>query len=346
MFSKSRLVAAGAVVLALASVLSCKKSEDSTTLPSLSGTLRFSNLPSFVAPGDEVELKIGGVTHPDGGTIGYVISVTEGYNTVKDTLEEGETSFKYKVCDREYFDADTLRAFTVAGTAYADGYYSSTTGTQTLEIVKGGMTGGSINGILQDINDETFTEDGITYYARKIGDATWLRRNVVSRDKGRPYIDEAPMLDVFGSYLNWEDAKNACPEGYRLPTDADWVALCKALGAEDAEEHKVIAGVAGKLMVNATFNYEETVLWTYWKEVKITDESGLSVLPVGYANLSSGQKGAFSGLQEYAAFWTADEADADKAWCRYIYEKSPDLQIGAMDKASYGCSVRCVKEED
>ena len=344
MLVRNRTVVAGVAALTIAAVLSCKKDDDTTTLPSLSGTLKFIDLPSFVAPGDEVVLKIGGITHPDGGTVGYAISVTEGWQTVKDTLDEGVMSFTYKVCDREYFKEDTLRAFTVYGTAFADGYYSSSTGTQTLEIVKGGMTGGSINGISPDFSDEEIEVGGFTNYARRIGDAVWLRRNVVCTDKGLPYIGEAPMLDVFGSYLNWEDALTACPEGYRLPTDADWVALGKALGAEDAQEHKAIAGIAGKLMADATFNYEETVLWTYWPEVKISDESGLSVLPVGFANLSSGKKGTFSGLQEYAAFWTADEADADKAWCRYINEKSPDLLIEAMDRKSYGCSVRCVKE--
>ncbi len=344
MMQKSRIIVAAALaVLTVTAALSCNKDSDSTTLPSLEGTLKFKDMPSFVAPQDEVTFTLNGVTHPDGGAVGYSIAVTEGYRTVKDTLEDGVMSFTYKFCDREYFEDDTLREVSVSASAFADGYYSSSTGTVTLAIVKGGMRGGSINGLLPGLDDEAVTAGGITYYARKIGEATWLRRNAAIEGKGTPYMDAPAMLDVFGSYVNWEDAKTACPEGYRLPSEADWVALGKALGAEDAEAYRDIAGIAGKMMANATFNYEETLLWTYWPQVKITDESGFSALPAGFANLG-GKTGQFSGMNKFAAFWTADEAGTDTAWYRYLNEKEPDLKAGTADKNSFGASVRCVKE--
>lgn len=345
-FGTSQLHKCGIMIFAVAAfafATSCDKDSDSTTLPSLDGTLKFKDIPSFVEPQQEVTFTLNGVTHPDGGTVGYSITVTEGSTTVRDTLEDGVMSLVYKFCDRKYFDADTLRSVTVSGSAFADGYYSSSTGSVTVTIVRGGMTGGSINGLVKLPDDETFTSEGISYCARKVGDATWLRRNAVCADKGTAYMDSPAMLDVFGSYVNWEDAKTACPEGYRLPSEADWVALGKALGAEDAEAYRDIAGIAGKMMVNATFNYDETTLWTYWPQVKINDESGLSVLPAGYANLG-GKSGQFYGVKEYAAFWTADEADENEAYYRYLNEKEPDLKIGKADKTFFGATVRCVKE--
>lgn len=341
---KSRFIITAAAVLALAGVFSCKKNDDTTTLPSLNGTLKFKDRPIYVNPQEEVTFTLSGVTHPEGGTVRYVITVVEGYRTVRDTLDEGVMSMKYTFCDRKYFNADTLRDVTVTGTAFAEGYYSSSTGTVDVFVVKGGLTGGSINGILLNIGDESVSADGTTYYTRDNGEAgTWLRQNIAKEDKGVPYLNSPAMLDVFGSFLSWEDAKNACPAGYRLTTDEDWVKIAKAVGSgDDAKVHETISGtVAPHLMADATFNYEQSSLWTYWKGMDIDDKAGLSILPTGYANLSSG---SFSGVQQIAAFWTADENDADTAWYRYINEKSPELFAATADKKSFGASVRCVKE--
>ena len=345
MVSKSRIAAYIALGSALLCALACKKDEEDTSLPSLSGSLTFKSIPSFVNPQDEVTFVLGnGITHPEGGSVGYYYSITEGTRTVKDTLDEGVMSFTYKFCDHNYFDADTLRSTSVVAYAFADDYYSSSTGTQQIDIVKGGIKDGSIKGIFLSFTDSSFTSNNITYYASKVGGVWWLKRNVAAEGKGMPYVNSPAMLDVFGSYLNWEDAKTVCPEGWSLPSDEDWVNLAKDLGAENAKTHETIEGIAGKLMVDATYNYDEVKLWTYWPKVKITNESGLSVLPVGYANLSAGTDGQFSGLQEYAVFWTADECDSDSAYCRYIYEDKPDLAIGAYDKKSFGASVRCIKK--
>lgn len=340
---KSKFIITAAAVLALASVFSCKKDDDTTTLPSLNGTLSFKDRPIYVKPQEEVTFTLSGVTHPEGGTVRYVITVVEGYRTVRDTLDEGVMSMKYTFCDRQHFKADTLRNVTVTGTAFAEGYYSSSTGTQDVFIVNGGITGGSINGIVLNIGDETVHADGVTYYARNNGEAgTWLRQNIAKADKGVPYLNSPAMLGVFGSFLSWEEAKTACPEGYRLPTDEDWVKLAKHVGAgDDAKVHETIHGtVAPHLMADATFNYEKSQMWTYWKGMDIDDMAGLSILPVGYANLGAG---SFSGVQQIAAFWTADEKDENTAWYRYINERSPELYAGVGDKKSMGLSVRCIK---
>ena len=117
--------------------------------------------------------------------------------------------------------------------------------------------------------------------------------------------------------------------------------LGKSLGVTDAEVHKTIVGIAPQLMLDATFNYEQTTLWTYWKGMDISNKSGLSVLPTGWANLATGQ---FSGVKEYAVFWTADSHSDSEAYCRVIYERSQDVSIEHHDKESFGASVRCVKE--
>ena len=95
-----------------------------------------------------------------------------------------------------------------------------------------------------------------------------------------------------------------------------------------------------ELMGDLYFNGAK--MWEYWREVKITDELRLSVMPVGYGRVEDNSC-VFDGLYTYAAFWTADEADGQGV-CRYIYQDKDILYRGLMPKTDFAASVRCVKE--
>lgn len=73
----------------------------------------------------------------------------------------------------------------------------------------------------------------------------WVRYNgldwMTSNFKGgTPYYDESISIDdwdqaledfdTYGNLLTYEDAVALCPEGWRLPTDEDWMKLEEALG--------------------------------------------------------------------------------------------------------------------
>ena len=96
------------------------------------------------------------------------------------------------------------------------------------------------------------------------------------------------------------------------------------------------------LMGNAYFN--GNLMWEYWPAVgEITNASGLSIIPAGFAMLSSNAK--FVGLNEYAAFWTADTVADEEgmAYYRYIYCKEPEFTLGKADTKTFGANVRCVR---
>lgn len=44
---------------------------------------------------------------------------------------------------------------------------------------------------------------------------------------------EQNYLPVFGNLMNWEEACESAPEGWRLPTDEDWMALESAYGLDN-----------------------------------------------------------------------------------------------------------------
>ena len=332
-----------AALCALILAVSCKKEED-TALPSLTGSLNIQGVPSYVSPQDEVTFKINRITHPEGGNIGYAYSITEGYMTTKDTLDAGEMTFTYKFCDRKNFEKDTLRTVTVSAYAFADGYYTTYSSSYPVTIVKGGVgKDASIQGIEAGTTEII---DGITYYTCTVNGRTWLSRNLVRENVGIPYLNCDAMLDVFGSYMTYEQAQTACPEGYQLPNDRQFLELVLDEVYEDTLL-KDIPGVAGQLMANALFNNEE--MWPYWPEINIDNKTCFSAIPAGYANIyerDGKYVGDFDGAGSYAAFWTndTDPDNNDKAFCRIIVANSNELKITSQDRKSFGASVRCVKK--
>ena len=343
MIGKKRFTLLAAALGALILAASCKKEEE-TALPSLTGSLNITGVPAYVSPQDEVTFKINRITHPEGGNIGYAYSITEGYMTTKDTLDAGEMTFTYKFCDRKNFAKDTLRTVTVSAYAFADGYYTTYSSSYPVTIVKGGVgKDASIQGIEAGTTEVI---DGITYYTCTINGATWLSRNLVRENVGIPYLNCDAMLDVFGSYMTYEQAQTACPEGYVLPDDSQFLRLV----LNDVYEDKLlkdIPGVAGQLMANALFNNEE--MWPYWPEMNIDNKTCFSAIPAGYANIyerDGEYVGDFDGAGSYAAFWLddTDPENPDKAFCRIIVASSNELKITSQDRKSFGASVRCVKK--
>lgn len=321
-------------VLALVAV-SCKKDEDTTIYPSLSG-LTF-NCPSFVAPNQVVTMTPKGVVHPDGEEIGYYWKVSPSKPNA-DTVEV----FTHKF-------SDTLAIYTVSCYAFASGY-SGSTYVVDVAVVRGGL-------------DQSITKTGIlasdpnvavgtnVYYYQDVNGTDWFRNNLCNDSCGAPYYNEEVTSDVFGRYYSYDEALTACPEGWRLPTEQDWLALCESVGATSLSEYATVNDVASKLFASAEFNGKSML--EYWPAVgDITNAAGVSLIPVGYSNL--GEKNAsgkypsayFQGMNEYAVFWTADVVDGDEtmAYYRYLIGDQPDFYVGKGDRKSFGASVRCVRD--
>jgi uncharacterized protein (TIGR02145 family) len=144
---------------------------------------------------------------------------------------------------------------------------------------------------------------------------------------------------------------SACPQGWRLPTEEDWMSLADALEAPVTKKYSTFEAVTAKLMVDASFN--ETPIVQYWPAVgDVKNTSRLSMLPFGYANLGT-QNGdgkypdaLFDGIFDSAAYWTADKVDGmeDMAYYRYMVVSQPDMMIGKGNVDSFGAMVRCVRD--
>lgn len=338
-------------ILALA-VISCKDEDDDVNIIYVDGKLSF-ELPEFILPDQVLTMKPTGLTHPKDGEIGYCWKVTPskpGFDTTRflNGLNAAgvpsDGSFTHKF-------SDTLQTYTVYCYGFAEGYSASIKNLSTTVVSPGldkSITGSGIKS-----SDPAVKVNGNDFYYVTIGELDWFRQNLAYTESGTVFRNGEPMDGVFGRYYSYEEAVNACPEGWRLPTRNDWAQLGAALTdkQEDTAEEYVTAaipGIAGKLMANAYFN--DVKMWEYWPSVgKLTNESGMSMIPTGYANLGTEKENGnrpdatFKGVYEYATFWTADTDEKGMAYYRYIYCDRHDLQIGKGDPKTFGAAVRCVR---
>ena len=352
----SMLVLAGALLL---SVNSCKDDDDTTTKPSLDGSLNFT-VPAYVKPNTKVTMTPSGLEHPEGEELGYYWKVTPTMTTYDTTRFENGLDKYGKPSDGSFTHtfSDTLQTYVVYAYAYADGYTGSSD-SDYCTVVSGGPEESITNLHIKRLASGSEVINGKTFYYVSLGANDWMMTNVTDVNAGAPYYNCKAMSDVFGRYYSYEEALGICPEGWTLPTDADWVALAKIAGADKSSKpYTNISGVARKLMGNAYFN--DVRMWDYWPAVgDINNETGMSIIPTGFSMLGPKDSNPkedpnkeynypsalFKGYTEYATFWTADTVADEEgmAYYRYFICDQPSMMIGKADQKTFGASVRCIR---
>ncbi|MDO5442798.1 MAG: FISUMP domain-containing protein [Bacteroidia bacterium] len=328
-----RILIIGAALLALAST-SCKKDDGDDTLPYLTGYPEF-DLPPYGQPGETFTFTGKGVRDDDGKD-------PDGYYWYIDPLETGrDTANTFS-----FYIPDTLCTITVTCGAFKEGYYSSSI-SKDLVIIRDSRVNGSLKGNRFDATtDFTFTDsrDGHEYWCTTIGGTDWFKDNLAFDGAGFPLENCPATVGLFGKFYTWEDAMVSCPEGWRLSSLKDWADAAKVLTGSDFDTHKTMASVAVDFMGDIYFN--ENKMWEYWPEVKITNKSGLSLMPTGYAIASGGNKARFDSMNGYSVFWTSDTDEDGQAYYRYIYEEQPDIMLGTAGKDSFAATARCVRDHE
>ncbi len=143
----------------------------------------------------------------------------------------------------------------------------------------------------------------------KIGKQVWMAKNLDVDIPGSYTYANPQHTTMYGRLYTYQAAQKACPEGFRLPTTADWDELIQELGGEE------VAG--GKL--------------------KLSGQSGFNALYGGYAN---GSNYLFVGT--FGGFWSASSYDTDHAWYYFFTNKGDQITKSFFNK-NYAFSVRCIK---
>lgn len=329
------------LLLSLALVIcsiSCKKDDDEETKEYLSGSIKIS-LQAYVSPGYTKSFQVdtmSTLSRADGGSIGYYFRVSAFalLDTVKRENDRVARAFTLVV-------PDSLGTFSLQVAGFSTDYYSSSAEAPFTTVIPGHGKGSSITGFDIKDTDRLFTDprDKRDYYVFTAGNTEWMRENLAWNGAGVPYNHCDVMSGIFGRFYTWEEAQNACPEGWRLPSENDWQNLALSMGVT-GELYESIPGVAGKLMEDVKFN--GSAMWPFERYVKKTNEARFSAMPVGYALTGDGIA-KFKDIYSYAVFWSSDQ-DKDGGYCRYLYKEQDYLYSGVRDKSSFAASVRCVKD--
>jgi uncharacterized protein (TIGR02145 family) len=137
----------------------------------------------------------------------------------------------------------------------------------------------------------------------------------------------------YGKLYNWYscvDARQLCPMGWHVPTDAEWSVLTTYLGGE---------GVAGGKMKTTGTIQAATGLFNS-PNTGATNSSGFSGAPGGYRD----NNGEYSNIGSTGFWWSSSEDYTDVAWSRLLdYTDGVDANRYSYFK-QFGFSVRCLRD--
>ncbi len=145
------------------------------------------------------------------------------------------------------------------------------------------------------------------------------------------YNNDSTMGAKYGKLYNWfalTDPRGLAPDGWHVPTDAEFTKLETFLGGTN------LAG--GKLKSTGTKEDGDGLWWS--QNVGATNESSFAAHPGGYRFYN----GTFGNLGYFGYWWSYTEDNVGYAWSRFLYYDNAYFSKLSNNK-NCGFSIRCVK---
>ena len=179
--------------------------------------------------------------------------------------------------------------------------------------------------------------DGQTYKIVKIGEQWWMAENLryVDSTQSVCYANNSDNCQIYGRLYTRNGALNNCPEGWRLPSEKDWLDL------RDFAKKNSTNKYIGQL-------FRADTLWNVSELGVGYDAFGFGALPAGGYD-----EDGWWGVKTNSIFWLSDSYKIGTLDCfvytriRYKLKDNSDIQIGkevcVQNPNSY-FSVRCIKD--
>jgi uncharacterized protein (TIGR02145 family) len=161
-----------------------------------------------------------------------------------------------------------------------------------------------------------------------IGSQTWLAANMnYATDAGASYcyMNDSSNCDTYGRLYTNGAAQTACPSGWHLASDSEWMTLETTLGMAQ-----------NQLDVSGEYTARGTNQGTQLKE---GGSSGFEAKLSGYSNGPADAD--FYDLSTDGYFWTSTP-DGTQIWRRHVYNGTAYLYRFENPPATFAISVRCL----
>lgn len=268
---------------------------------------------------------------PGYGTVNKTVSITEGQTTeINETLPTGmEVTIASTPSGAQLWVNGTSVGTTPFKTTLAFSSHSvklvngKKEVNETITVTQGGKTRWEFD-VAEFPSTVTFTDprDQKTYKYVTIGKQVWMAENLAYKPSNGnywAYDNDEGNVAKYGYLYDWQTAKNVCPTGWHLPSDAEWDQLTGFVGSNVGTKLKAKSG------------------WS--SNGNGTDDYGFSALPGGIRDYG----GNFLGIGYYGNWWSSTEYTTFNAWYRGMsYDNGSVFRYDYS--MSWGFSVRCVRD--
>lgn len=147
---------------------------------------------------------------------------------------------------------------------------------------------------------------------------------------------------IYGRLYTWyaaTDSRNVCPEGWHVPTIAEWTALADYL-TNNGYGYGSSGNFIAKSMAFTSGWMTNAQAGTVGNDQMTNDKSGFSAFAGGYRY----GNGSFNGSGSYGYWWSSSELYATTAWYLNLNYYSNDVHKDSSSKLN-GISVRCIQNK-
>jgi len=141
--------------------------------------------------------------------------------------------------------------------------------------------------------------------------------------------EESNYKTPYGALYNFYsvETNKLCPEGWHVPTDAEWAVLIDYLGGS------IVAG--GKLKDAST---------NYWMNPNTgaTNETSFGAIPGGSRN----NNGTFNGIKSSGNYWSSSEDITGHSLYQILSSNNSNTVKNSSNTRNLAFSVRCIKGEN